>query len=95
MFGFIPASEQAIRERAKNAALAEATNKNAANVDYIAMMCDIELDSDTDTTITDEIAPGDHFYANDTEYVFKGASDNGDIIAEEADDSSKEGGDNE
>lgn len=93
MFGFIPASEQAIRERAKNAALAEATNKNAANVDYIAMMCDIELD--TDTAITDEIAPGDHFYVDDTEYVFKGVSDDGAIIAEEADDSSEEGGDNE
>lgn len=93
MFGFIPASEQAIRERAKNAALTEATNKNAANVDYIAMMCDIELD--TDTAITDEIAPGNHFCADDTEYVFKGASDDGAIIAEEADDSSEEGGDNE
>lgn len=93
MFGFIPASEQAIRERAKNAALTEATNKNAANVDYIAMMCDIELD--TDTAITDEIAPGNHFYADDTEYVFKGVSDDGAIIAEEADDSSEEGGDNE
>ena len=93
MFGFIPAAEQAIRERAKNEALTEANNRTAANVDYIAMMCDIELD--IDTTITDEIAPGDHFYANETEYIFKGVSDNGDIIAEEADDSSKEGGDNE
>lgn len=45
MFGFIPASEQAIRERAKNAALTEANNKIAANVDYIAMMCDVELDT--------------------------------------------------
>lgn len=58
MFGFIPASEQAIRQRAKNAALAEATNKNTANVDYIAMMCDIDLDSDTNTANTDEREEG-------------------------------------
>lgn len=95
MFGFIPASEQAIRERAKNAALAEVTSKNAANVDYIAMMCDIDLDGDADT-ITDEISPGEHFYANDTEYVFKGVTKSGDIIAAEAhNDNSEEGEDNE
>lgn len=93
MFGFIPAAEQAIRERAINEALTEANNRTAANVDYIAMMCDIDLD--TDTAITDEIAPGGHFYADVTEYVFKGVSDDGAIIAEEADDSSEEGGDNE
>ena len=93
MFGFIPAAEQAIRERARNEALTEASNKTAANVDYIAMMCDIDLDGDTE--ITDELEPGDHFYANDTEYVFDGTTENGDIIAEEADDSGKENGDNE
>ena len=58
MYGFIPVSEQAIRDRAKNAALAEATNKTAANVDYIAMMCDINLDSDTDAANTDEREEG-------------------------------------
>lgn len=52
MFGFIPAAEQAIRERAKNEALTEANNRTAANVDYIAMMCDIDLD---DTEIIDEL----------------------------------------
>lgn len=60
MFGFITASEQAIRERAKNAALTEATNKNAANVDYIAMMCDIDLDADIETT-TDEREEGEAY----------------------------------
>lgn len=95
MFGFIPASEQAIRERAKNAALAEATNKNAANVDYIAMMCDINLDSDTDAAITDKINPGDHFYANNADYVFEGVTESGDIIAAEADGSGKEDKGNE
>ena len=54
MFGFIPASEQAIRERAKNAALTEATNRTAANVDYIAMMCDIELELETEDESREE-----------------------------------------
>lgn len=48
MFGFIPAAEQIVRERAKSAALAEANNKLSANLDYIAMMCDIDIDNDTD-----------------------------------------------
>ena len=55
MFGFIPAAEQAIRERVKNEALTEASNRTAANVDYIAMMCDIDLDSDTE--IINELEP--------------------------------------
>ena len=52
------------------------------------------IDSQYATEITeepqDEISPGDHFYANDTEYVFKEVSDNGDIIAEAADTDDKE-----
>ena len=57
MFGFIPAAEQAIRERAKAAALEETNNKVAANVDYIAMMCDVDLDTETEE-ITDDNKEG-------------------------------------
>lgn len=81
MFGFIPAADQAIRERAKAAALEEANNKVAANVDYVAMMCDVDLDTEE---ITDELSPGDHFYSDDgKEYVFEGVTENGDILAAE------------
>ena len=49
MFGFIPISEQAVKERAKAEALTVENDKNAANIDYIAMMCDVDLgDDDTD-----------------------------------------------
>lgn len=46
---FVPASQQIIRERARNAALVEELNKSKATMDYIAMMCDVDLgDDDTD-----------------------------------------------
>ena len=59
MFGFIPAADQAIRERAKAAALEEANNKVAANVDYVAMMCDVELDTEAEE-ITDDNEGGEN-----------------------------------
>lgn len=90
MFGFIPAAEQAVRERAKSEALAEQNNKTAANVDYIAMMCDIDLENGGD--ISDELAVGDHFIADGTEYVFEGTNESGDLIAAEADNDGEEGG---
>lgn len=54
MFGYIPAAEQAVKERARNAALMEASNRNAANIDYIAMMCDVDIDTDADETNGEE-----------------------------------------
>lgn len=45
---FVPASQQIIRERARNAALVEELNKSKATMDYIAMMCDVDLGDDTD-----------------------------------------------
>lgn len=91
MFGFISAAEQAIRERVKVEALEEANNRVAANVDYVAMMCDVDLDTEE---ITDELNPGDHFYLDDgKEYVFEGTSDSGDILAAEY--SNEEGESNE
>ncbi len=46
MFEHITAGEQAVRANKKNEALTAANDKIVANVDYIAMMCDIELDDD-------------------------------------------------
>lgn len=81
MFGYIPAAEQIVRERAKSAALEEANGKLSADLDYIAMMCDIDLDTEE---IEDVLNPGDHFETdNGKEYVFEGVSENGDILAEE------------
>lgn len=47
---YIPIFEQFLRERVKNIKLREQTERNAANTDYIAMMCDIELKSDDEST---------------------------------------------
>ena len=41
---YISLEEQIIKERQKNAALAAQARQNAADIDYIAMMCDVELD---------------------------------------------------
>ena len=85
MFGFIPISEQAVKERAKTAALTVENEKNAANIDYIAMMCDIDLDNDGSGSLADEFNEGDQFYTPDgSELVFKGVDDDGAIIAERA-----------
>ena len=52
---FVPASQQIIRERARNAALVEELNKSKATMDYIAMMCDIDLESeDEDEEVNDD-----------------------------------------
>lgn len=53
MFKYIPIKKQIIEERNKNAMLRSANADLAANVDYIAMMCDVELDENTDTEVTD------------------------------------------
>lgn len=90
MFGYIPAAEQIVRERAKSAALEAANGKLSADLDYVAMMCDVELESEE---TTDVLNPGDHFYVDDgKEYVFEGVSENGDILAAE---SNEEGENNE
>lgn len=55
MFKYRPLKEQLIEERRKNAALKEQTEKNTSDIDYIAMMNDIELDSpEADGTEADE-----------------------------------------
>ena len=46
MFEFIPIEKQAIHARAEAQKTATQAEKNAANIDYIAMMADIDIDQD-------------------------------------------------
>lgn len=46
MFGFKSTREQLVEERRKNAQLQAALNKTSADVEYIAMMTDVELEDD-------------------------------------------------
>lgn len=50
MFKYTSLKEQVLIERQKNTALKAQTDKNSADIDYIAMMSDIELDSEPDET---------------------------------------------
>lgn len=51
MFKYTSLKEQLVEERKKSTLLKEQTDKNASDIDYIAMMSDIELDSgETDET---------------------------------------------
>lgn len=54
MFKYIPIKKQIIEERNKNAVLRSTNAELTANVDYIAMMCDVELDNDDPTEATDD-----------------------------------------
>ena len=46
MFGYISVKEQLIKERQKSAALKVENDRNAANIDYIAMVFDVELENE-------------------------------------------------
>lgn len=48
MFRYTSLREQILIERQKNAVLKAQTEKNAADIDYIAMMSDIKLESFSD-----------------------------------------------
>lgn len=48
MFRYTSLREQILLERQKNAVLRAQADKNAADIDYIAMMSDIELESFSD-----------------------------------------------
>lgn len=50
MFKYTSLEEQILLERQKNTALKAQTDKNSADIDYIAMMSDIELESEPDET---------------------------------------------
>lgn len=43
---YISIGDQLRKERAENIKLKEQSERNAANVDYVAMMCDIELETE-------------------------------------------------
>ena len=53
MFKYIPIEKQLVEEKNKNAQLKAENAVLSANVDYLAMMCDIELD-DNEEVIEDE-----------------------------------------
>ena len=53
MFRYIPLKEQVMEERRKNAVLQAQADKNTSDIDYIAMMCDVELDTDGEQEDTD------------------------------------------
>lgn len=48
MFRYTSLREQILLERQKNTVLRAQADKNAADIDYIAMMSDIELESFSD-----------------------------------------------
>ena len=50
MFKYENLKEQVIRERKKNKLVAQELLKKSADIDYIAMMCDIDLDGESEET---------------------------------------------
>lgn len=55
---YLSLKDQLLKERQKNAALSAESAKNAADIDYIAMMCDVELESPEDDISTAEVEEG-------------------------------------
>lgn len=54
MFGFKSTREQLLEERRKNAQLQAALDKTNSDVEYIAMMADIELEEDEEMEVEDD-----------------------------------------
>lgn len=48
MFGFISAREQLVKERQKNAAMQAQSAKANSDIEYLAMMADIEMEQEDD-----------------------------------------------
>lgn len=48
MFGFISAREQLVKERQKNAAMQAQIAKVNSDIEYLAMMADIEMEQEED-----------------------------------------------
>ena len=48
MFGFISAREQLVKERQKNAAMQAQIAKAYSDIEYLAMMTDIEMEQEED-----------------------------------------------
>lgn len=53
MFGYKSTKEQLLEERRKNAQLQAALDKTSADVEYIAMITDVELDDDEELMETE------------------------------------------
>ena len=54
MFKYIPVKKQIIEERNKNAVLRSTNAKLAANMDYLSMMCGVELDDESEEVCENE-----------------------------------------
>lgn len=54
MFKYIPIKKQIIKERNKNAVLRSTNAELAANMDYLSMMCGVELDDESEEVCEDE-----------------------------------------
>ena len=52
---YISVNDRLLREQKKNENLRAENAKNTADIDYIAMMCDIELESEEDNDAQPEI----------------------------------------
>lgn len=55
---YVSLKDQLFKERQKNAALRAEAAKNAADIDYIAMMCDVELENTEENGMHDENEEG-------------------------------------
>ena len=55
MFDFKSTRKQLLEERRKNAQLMAELNKTTADVEYLAMMTDVEMEDDSDFGMGDEM----------------------------------------
>ncbi|MBQ7821309.1 MAG: hypothetical protein IJ391_03400 [Clostridia bacterium] len=55
---YLSIKDQLLIERKKNAALTAEVAKNKADTDYIAMMCDVELEMPEDEMMDTEVEEG-------------------------------------
>ena len=55
MFDFKSTRKQLLEERRKNAQLMAKLNKTRADVEYLAMMTDVEMEDDSDFGMGDEM----------------------------------------
>lgn len=55
---YLSIKDQLLIERKKNAALTAEVAKNKADTDYIAMMCDVELEMPEDEMMNTEVEEG-------------------------------------
>lgn len=51
---YLSLKDQLMQEREKNAAIGAAQAQDAANIEYVAMMCDVELGEDEPTEVNAE-----------------------------------------